>query len=121
MAVHPIHLVLICGGISWVLFTVTAKKIDVFSKGESGYFCIKIPYLLKTQNNTLIAFAEARMDSCSDYAWTDLVYKRSTDNGHSWSALEVLRSNSTDETSNVIGNAAPVQCRVTGQLAPLFF
>ena len=36
------------------------NNVTVFSLGEAGYFCIKIPYLLYTQAGTLIAFAEAR-------------------------------------------------------------
>ena len=84
-------------------------KVNVFSRGENGYYCIKIPDLILTNNNTYIAFGEARKDSCGDYAGTDLVYKRSFDNGLTWTSLKVLYSNSTLNISNVIGNAAPIQ------------
>jgi len=47
---------------------------------------------------------EARKGSCSDYAPTDLVLKRSTDNGQTWSAIQILFS----ATNQVVGNAAPV-------------
>ena len=66
--------------------------INVFSANESGYFCIKIPYLLSTLNGTLLSFAEGRRFSCSDYTWTDLVMKRSTDFGLTWSTLKVISS-----------------------------
>jgi sialidase-1 len=46
--------------------------VDVFTAGEGGYFCIKIPGMIQTTNGTLIAFGEARMFSCSDYTWTGL-------------------------------------------------
>eukprot|EP00041_Stephanoeca_diplocostata_P036684 m.1348750 g.1348750 ORF g.1348750 m.1348750 type:complete len:534 (-) comp24915_c1_seq10:3981-5582(-) len=82
----------------------------VFSSGESGYECMKIPVLLRTKKGTLLAFAEARKNSCSDFAWTDLVLKTSKDNGASWSALRVVRSESGPGLPHtVIGNAAPVQ------------
>ena len=58
-------------------------NVTVFSAGEAGYYCIKIPYLHATHAGSLLAFAEARghvgNDSdCSDWARTDLVWKRST-------------------------------------------
>ena len=46
--------------------------------------CIKIPVLLATHAGTLLALAEARVSSCSDGAQTDLIVKRSTDQGTSW-------------------------------------
>ena len=46
-------------------------EVDVFKKGEGGFFCIKIPALLAIPNSSmLLAFAEARNDSCSDYTRT---------------------------------------------------
>lgn len=89
------------------------KEVDVFSIGEAGYYCIKIPYLLSTARGSLLAFAEARYDSCSDFTATDLVFKRSVDGGATWSPLRVLYSNTSlrHNVSNVIGNAAPIQLR----------
>ena len=63
--IRVVGLLAVCGA--------AAVVVDVFSMGEGGYFCIKIPYLIALQNGDLIAFAEARIDSCSDYAGTDLV------------------------------------------------
>ena len=58
-------------------------NVTVFSDGEGGFYCIKIPYLHITHNGTLLAFAEGRGHvgndtDCSDWARTDLVWKRST-------------------------------------------
>ena len=91
---------------------------EVFSIGESGYSCIKIPYLLVTQSGVVIALAEARINSCWDWAGTDLVFKRSVDNGSSWSAMGVVYSNSSNTTQewNTIGNAAPVQLQPSGRI-----
>jgi sialidase-1 len=47
---------------------------------------------------------------------TDLVYKRSTDGGQTWSKLQVLWTNSSDIEFNVVGNAAPVQDSFTGRI-----
>ncbi len=91
---------------------------EVFSIGEQGYSCIKIPYLLVTRSGVVIALAEARINSCWDWAGTDLVFKRSTDNGSSWGALGIVYSNSSNLTQewNTIGNAAPVQLRPSGRI-----
>jgi sialidase-1 len=84
----------------------------VFTRGESGYFCIKIPSILTTTKGTLIAFGEARLYSCSDYTQTDIVYKRSFDNGQTWTNLQILYSgNSTNDNYNRVGNIAPVQLK----------
>eukprot|EP01012_Entosiphon_sulcatum_P053077 TRINITY_DN7299_c0_g1_i1.p1 TRINITY_DN7299_c0_g1~~TRINITY_DN7299_c0_g1_i1.p1 ORF type:complete len:354 (+),score=45.10 TRINITY_DN7299_c0_g1_i1:105-1166(+) len=102
-----------------VLGTVEiGNKINVFSADEGGYFCIKIPDLLVTQNSTLIAFGEGRRESCSDFTWTDLVIKRSFDGGRSWGPLTILFSNSTPAIHVVIGNAAPVQIKSGRILVP---
>ena len=85
-----------------------SQETVVFERGEGGYYCIKIPALLTTAKGTLIAFGEGRMFSCSDFTWTDLIYKRSTDNGKTWSPLTILYSNSSGVEHTVIGNAAPV-------------
>jgi sialidase-1 len=55
--------------------------------GVSTYHSFRIPSIVKTNNGTLIAFAEGRRWSPSDYGDINLVYKRSTDNGATWSAL----------------------------------
>jgi sialidase-1 len=91
---------------------------DVFNFGEGGYYCMKIPYLFTTSAGTLLAFAEARYVTCDDWAATDLVFKRSTDNGTTWSKLRVVYGNSSlaQNITNVIGNAAPLQLRVNGRV-----
>eukprot|EP01036_Dinobryon_divergens_P024786 gene24786-33264_t len=94
--------------------------VTVFQRGEGGYYCPKIPYLLLTSSGALIAFAEGRgrngRSACDDFAGTDLIFKRSLDGGRSWSALTLLFSNSCATEANVVGNAAPVQDRVTGRI-----
>ncbi len=54
---------------------------------ESIYHSFRIPSIVKTNNGTLIAFAEGRRWSPSDWGDINVVFKRSTDNGATWSAL----------------------------------
>ena len=84
----------------------------VFEKGEGGYFCVRIPSLLTTSKGTLLAFGEARMFTCDDNTQIDIAYKRSVDNGKTWSELKVLyRGNSSGINYNRGGNFAPVQLK----------
>lgn len=51
------------------------------------YHSFRIPSLVRTKANTLLAFAEGRASDNLDWGNINLVYKRSTDNGVTWSAL----------------------------------
>ena len=45
------------------------------------YHSFRIPSLIRTNDDTLIAFAEGRAAGNGDFGNINLVYKRSTDNG----------------------------------------
>ena len=66
------------------------QKVTVFTRGEAGYHCFRIPALVVTPRGTVLAFAEGRKDSCRDDADIDLVLKRSTDQGLTRGPLQVL-------------------------------
>jgi len=51
------------------------------------YHSFRIPSLIRTTKNTLIAFAEGRVSDNTDFGNINLLFKRSTNNGTSWSAL----------------------------------
>ncbi|MBD3353406.1 MAG: exo-alpha-sialidase [Candidatus Lokiarchaeota archaeon] len=59
--------------------------IDVYISGEEGYHTYRIPSIIKTNDNTLLAFAEARK-SRKDVSEQNIVVKRSDDNGNTWSS-----------------------------------
>jgi sialidase-1 len=69
------------------------NSLVLFNGGNEGaggvatYHSFRIPSIVRTTNATLIAFAEGRRWSPSDYGDINLVFKRSTDNGATWSAL----------------------------------
>jgi sialidase-1 len=93
------------------------QETIVFSRYEGGYYCIKIPTILTTIKGTLLAFGEARKPSCSDYAQTDIVYKRSLDNGQTWSNMRILfQGNATNNNFSRVGNIAPVQLDYNGRI-----
>lgn len=76
----------------------------LFEQGMEGYACFRIPALVTTAKGHLLAFAEARKGSCSDTGDIDLVMRRSTDNGKTWSKMQII----WDDRENVCGNPAPV-------------
>lgn len=84
----------------------------LFQQGMEGYACFRIPALVTTAKGHLIAFAEARKGSCSDTGDIDLVMRRSTDGGETWSALQII----WDDGENVCGNPAPVLEKRNGTL-----
>ena len=84
----------------------------MFRSGEAGYFCVRIPSLLTAARGTLLALGEGRMYSCDDDTQKDIVYKRSLDNGKTWSTLQVLyRGNASNDVYNGVGNFVPIQLK----------
>ena len=62
----------------------------VFEKGTSGYEAFRIPGMLAFKG-TLLVFAEGRKYGCGDFAGQhDVVYRRSTDGGKTFSELQTL-------------------------------
>lgn len=84
----------------------------IFQSGTEGYTCFRIPAIAVTTRGTILAFAEGRKRGCSDTGDVDLVVKRSTDNGKSWSGLSVIWS----DEDNTCGNPAPVVDEETGEI-----
>lgn len=84
----------------------------VFKGGEEGYTCFRIPAMVTTNSGTILAFAEARGQNCGDAGDIDLVLKRSFDGGNTWTALQIIWSDST----NTCGNPAPVIYKQSGRI-----
>lgn len=72
------------------------EQTDVFVSGQDGYHTFRIPALETAPDGSLLAFAEARKYSAADPGFgkqeIDLVYKRSTNNGVTWSAMQVMEA-----------------------------
>jgi len=87
-------------------------QIDVFIAGQDGFHTFRIPALLSTIQGSLLAFCEGRRTSAGDSGDIDLVVKRSSDQGRTWSELQIV----ADGGSDTIGNPCPVQDRKTGRI-----
>ena len=82
--------------------------VDVFSRGEGGYSCFRIPSLLKlptADGSSFALYAEARNKSCSDFAPTDVVYKITRDRGSSWTNLSVLCTDGCSDHDRAYANS----------------
>lgn len=91
-------------------FGTAATPDYIFTGGQEGYACFRIPAVIVAPDHTLLAFAEGRKYGCSDTGDIDLVLKRSSDNGQSWGDLELV----WDAGPNTAGNPAPVVDVETG-------
>lgn len=65
------------------------EHIDVWVIGHDGYNCYRIPSMCTTTEGTILAFAEARNPG-REHGNVDVVMKRSTDGGKTWSAQQVV-------------------------------
>lgn len=92
-----------------------STRVDVFVSGNAGYYCFKIPTIFQAFDSTLLAFAEARGGECWDWDATDIVLKRSSDGGNTWSEVQVVVPGLYEE-HRVAGNIAPIQDRATGRI-----
>lgn len=72
--------------------------------GGQLYAGFRIPAIVRTGNGTLLAFAEGRVDGLCDYNNIDLVMKRSTDGGATWSPLVRV----VDAGPNKAGQPVPI-------------
>lgn len=85
-------------------------QTEVFIAGTDGYHTYRIPAVVRTRDETLLAFAEGRRGGRGDSGDIDLVVKRSGDGGRTWSAQTVV----WDDGVNTCGNPCPVVDRETG-------
>ncbi|NEE02823.1 sialidase family protein [Phytoactinopolyspora halotolerans] len=74
------------------------------------YHSFRIPCLVRTRQDTLIAFVEGRASSNRDWGNINLLYKRSTDNGATWSGLREV----VGVGQGTWGNPTAVADRQTG-------
>lgn len=90
--------------LSCISQTFSHEKIPVFVSGQDGHESYRIPSIIGLPNGDLLAIAEGRVKHAADFGDINLVMKRSTDKGKTWSDLSML----VDNDSLQAGNPAPV-------------
>lgn len=84
----------------------------LYISGQDGYDTFRIPALAVTTKGTVLAFCEGRKNSRSDTGDIDLLVKRSTDGGRTWSKQHVV----WDDADNTCGNPCAVVDREIGTI-----
>lgn len=84
--------------------------LPLFTSGVGGYHTYRIPALTVTTAGTVLAFCEGRKHGGGDSGDIDLLVRRSTDGGTTWSAQQVI----WDDAGNCCGNPCVVVDRTTG-------
>lgn len=87
----------------------------LWTAGQDGYHSYRIPSLLTTQAGTLLAFCEGRKNNRRDHGDIDLIVKRSTDGGETWSPHEIVYEEG-GSAEITIGNPCPVVDQDTGAI-----
>jgi sialidase-1 len=90
--------------------TPRADVEKLFVSGESGYGRYRIPSLIVTSQQTVLAFCEGRVKAAGLTGDIDLVVRQSTDGGCTWTPFAVV----ADDGPNTLGNPCPVVDRGTG-------
>lgn len=87
-----------------VVVSAQFKTVPVFISGTEGHKIYRIPAIVDLPDGNLLAFAEGRVNGSGDFGDVNIVLKRSTDKGKTWSALQTI----VDADTLQAGNPAPV-------------
>ncbi len=87
-----------------------AENQTVFQRRVDGYNNIRIPTICRTNQGTLLAFAEGRVGG--DAGDINTILRRSEDSGKTWSKLQIV----WDDKDNTCGNPSPLVDRDTGTI-----
>jgi len=82
-------------------------RTDVFVRGTDGYHTYRIPVMVITTKGTVLLFCEGRKRSRRDSGDIDLLLKRSTDGGRTWSRQVLIYEEGGDAPIRV-GNPCAI-------------
>jgi sialidase-1 len=91
------------------------EETHLWTSGQGSYHTYRIPAIVSTVKGTLLAFCEGRKGGRGDAGDIDILMRRSTDGGKTWSESRVI----WDEARNTCGNPCPVVDRETGRISLL--
>jgi sialidase-1 len=85
------------------------KQEPIWISGRDGYHTFRIPALAVTRSGAVLAFCEGRAEGMGDTGRIDMLARRSTDGGVTWSPGQVVWSD-----GHTCGNPCPIVDRETG-------
>jgi sialidase-1 len=80
-------------------------KIDIFRAGTGGYAIYRVPGIVVTARGTVLAYCEGRRTAKSDWDTIDILIRRSTDGGASWSEPKILSNVPGPKSKNPVALA----------------
>lgn len=81
------------------------EKADLYEAGAEGYALYRIPGLVVTARGTVLAYCEARRTGKSDWDTIDILLRRSTDAGCTWSPRAKIADVPGPKTKNPVALA----------------
>lgn len=80
------------------------ENVSIVFEPDGQYTSMRIPALVATGKGSLLAFCEGRLGTSSDWADINLIMRRSTDEGRTWSQVYILDS----MKGAPVGNPTPI-------------
>ena len=81
------------------------EKVDLFEADTDGYALYRIPGIVVTKQGTVLAYCEARRTGKSDWDTIDIMLRRSTDSGKTWSERQRIADVPGPKTKNPVALA----------------
>ncbi len=80
-------------------------KVDLFTAGQGGYALYRVPGIVVTKRGVVLAYCEARRTGKTDWDMIDVMLRRSTDGGKTWSEPKVIADVPGPKTKNPVAVA----------------
>ncbi len=81
------------------------EKADVYKAGEGNYKLFRIPGIVVSAKGSVLAYSEARKSDRGDWNTIDVVMRRSTDGGRTWSPFRRIADVEGPKTKNPVALA----------------
>jgi sialidase-1 len=113
-----------CSSLAAAPYTEVFRTTAAADDTTTPYSCAWAPALVQLNASLLLLFYEGRTDNCTDEGGrTDLLFKRSTNNGKTWSAAPTLLYSAQNDSRyphKALSDNCPLLDRTTGRLLHMF-
>ena len=113
-----------CSSLAAAPYTEVFRTTAAADDTTTPYSCAWAPALVQLNASLLLLFYEGRTGNCTDEGGrTDLLFKRSTNNGKTWSAAPTLLYSAQNDSRyphKALSDNCPLLDRTTGRLLHMF-
>jgi len=93
-----------------------SRRATLFESGDHDFFTFRIASMVASKDGTLLAFAAARKGKGGDWDPINIVLRRSTDGGLTWTPMQIVVANGDASCDN----AMPITDYRTGEVHLLY-